>query len=69
MMKKHFYNTGYITTQPTAQGTKVLDVFHPSYRCKRIEKEPLGEYLNDDKFLDIIQNEKRELITVEIGID
>ena len=48
---------------------KDLDVFHPSYRVKRISKIPISEFLSDDLFLDIIQNEKNGLISMKIDID
>lgn len=67
-MKQHFYNTGYISTEPTEEGVKVLDVFHPSYRVKRINQQPLVQFENDDIMLDIVQNEKRNLIKVTIDI-
>jgi hypothetical protein len=37
-LKKHIYEFGYIKTEPTDKGLKELDVFHPSYRVKRVNK-------------------------------
>ena len=79
-MKNHFYKDAHLTTKPTEKGNKELDVFHPSYRVKRINKRPLSDFhprhrdmrqRNDaqDLFLDIIQNEKNGFITVNIEID
>ena len=56
-MKKHMYNVGTISTEPSEQGKKDLDPFHPSYRVKRIKSEPLNNLINNeglqDLFLDI----------------
>lgn len=64
--KNHFYEYGSLTTTPTDKGNKDLDVFHPSYRVKRINDEPLSNFQprhrkdqkgtekEDDLFLDII---------------
>lgn len=64
--KEHFYEFGTITTTPTDKGMKDLDIFHPSYRVKRITKEPIvnfhpwfrkvrkSEERDDELFLDII---------------
>jgi len=38
-LKKHIYDNAYITTEPTEKGKKELDVFHPSYRTKRVNKK------------------------------
>lgn len=35
-LKKHIYEFGVLETQPTLKGLKELDVFHPSYRVKRL---------------------------------
>ena len=63
--KKHYYDYGVITTQPTEKGKKELDVFHPSYRVKRVSKK-LSDLQNTDLFLDILQNESLGLITYNI---
>jgi len=34
--KKHLMNIGSLSTEPTEQGKKDLDPFHPSYRIKRL---------------------------------
>lgn len=36
LMKKHVYSNYELSTQPTEQGLKDLDLFHQSYRVKRI---------------------------------
>ena len=42
IFKQHFYEYGIINTAPTEKGNKDLDVFHPSYRVKRIDKDPIS---------------------------
>lgn len=65
VMKNHFYKDAHLTTKPTEKGNKELDVFHPSYRVKRINKRPLSDFHPrhrdmrqksdaEDLFLDII---------------
>jgi hypothetical protein len=44
MVKRAIYQTASITTIPTEKGMKDLDVFHPSYRVKRITKEPISYF-------------------------
>jgi hypothetical protein len=62
---------------------KDLDVFHPSYRVKRITEELVSSFHprfreerkgydapeDVDLFLDIIQNERLGLINVDIKLD
>ena len=60
---------------------KDLDVFHPSYRVKRITDEPVANFhpryrkdrqsenIDDELFLDILQNERLGYINVVIQID
>jgi len=71
-LKKHIYDNGILQTQPTEKGKKELDVFHPSYRVKRLNKK-LNEMKENDQcatdiFLDVLQNESLGLITYEIVI-
>ena len=66
-LKKHIQEFGVIITQPTDKGFKELDVFHPSYRVKRVEMK-ISELKDSDLFLDIIQNEALGLITFDIQI-
>ena len=53
MIKKDLRENGQLTTTPTDQGRRNLDVFHPSYRVKHIKERPLGELVGTDLFLDI----------------
>jgi len=81
LVKKHFYDNGFITTVPTEEGGKVLEILHPSYRVKRINKMKLSQLLlnnverstesgrSGDLFLDILQNEQKGLIKVEINLE
>lgn len=66
-MKKHIYEYGVIETRPTDKGLKELDVFHPSYRIKRLNKK-LSDLQDTDLFLEILQNESLGLITFNISI-
>jgi hypothetical protein len=60
-LKKHIYEYGVLETSPTQKGLKELDVFHPSYRVKRISvrlqdlvaSDMQPEHLRDI-FLDIL---------------
>lgn len=67
-LKKHIYEFGYIRTEPTDKGNKELDVFHPSYRVKRVNKK-LSDLADKDLFLDILQNESLGLISFKIVIE
>ena len=80
-IKKHLYLVGVLSTDPTEEGTKILDLFHPSYRAKRIQKMKLSDIQKSsdtvnsidnglaDIFLDIVHNEEKSLIKVTIGLD
>lgn len=65
--KKHVHDYGIIVSEPTEKGLKELDIFHPSYRVKRVSKKLKD--MTDDLFLDIIQNESLGLITFTIMIE
>ena len=41
-MKNHLNENGYLSTKLTEQGRKDLDLFHPSYRVKLVQKMPLN---------------------------
>jgi hypothetical protein len=43
-MKNHFYKNAHLITTPTEKGMKDIDVFHPSYRVKRLNKVPLTRF-------------------------
>ena len=60
-------NCCYVTTNPTELGEKQLDLFHPSFRTKRIRERPIKTFL-DDWFLDVYQREKERLINITIEI-
>ena len=57
----------YVSTEPTEEGKKQLDVFNPSFRTKRVKERPVKSFV-DDLFLDIFQREKEKLIDVNIEI-
>lgn len=65
--KKYVKEKGIILTLPTAKGEKELDVFHPSYRIKRVNKR-VHELADTDIYLDILQNESLGLITCTIAV-
>src|SRR5689334_21787240 len=52
-----------VSTKPTEKGEKELDMFHPSYRTKRLKIVPLEKF-QDDLWMDIIQCKERGLIEV-----
>ena len=64
---EYLRNNCYVSTNPTEDGKKQLDVFHPSFRTKRIRERPIKTF-NDDLFLDIIQREKEKLIEINIEV-
>jgi len=65
---EYLRNNCYVSTNPTEEGKKTLDVFHPSFRTKRIRERPIKTFSEDDLFLDILQREKEKLIEVSIQI-
>jgi hypothetical protein len=70
LFKKHVYSNYELFTQPTDQGQKDLDLFHQSYRVKRIRGLDLRKLkTQSDLYLDVEQCEKSGLIKVEIKID
>jgi transcription elongation factor SPT6 len=58
-------STCIISTEPTEEGKKEIDVFHPSFRVKRIKAKPADQFTND-VFLDIIENERKGYIKLTI---
>ena len=65
---EYLRNNCYVSTNPTEEGQKQLEVFHPSFRTKRIKDRPIKSFSEDDLFLDVIQREKEKLIEVDIHI-
>ena len=63
----HLRHNCYISTNPTEEGNKQLDVFNPSFRTKRIKERPVKAFF-DDLFLDVFQKEKEKLIEINIEI-
>ena len=64
---EYLRNSCYVSTMPTEEGEKQLDVFHPSYRTKRITERPIKTF-GDDLFLDVYQREQEKLIKINIEI-
>jgi len=54
IVKKAFRDNGYLSTNPTEQGKKDLDLFHPNYRVKHVNKRPIKDLMNSDLYLDIM---------------
>jgi len=48
-------------TEPTESGQKELDVFHPSYRVKRIKAKKLDSF-DGDLFLDVMHHAEKGVI-------
>ena len=68
-MKKALKEHGQLSTTPTEQGKKDLDLFHQSYRVQNVNKLALKDLLCSDLYLDIAQCEKSNLVTVKIEVD
>ena len=70
-IKEYIYdnlrNICYVSTTPTEEGNKKLDVFNPSFRVKRIKERPVKSF-SDDLFLEASQKEKEKLIEINIEI-
>ena len=64
---EYLRNNCFVSTNPTEEGKKQLDAFHPSFRTKRIRERPIKTF-NDDLFLDVLQREKEKLIEITIEI-
>jgi hypothetical protein len=54
-MKKEIEEKGFLITEPTEKGKKDIDVFHPSYKVKYIEREPLKNFFanGDERYIEI----------------
>ena len=63
--RNYFKKNCTVSTEPTEEGKNELNVFHPSFRVKRLKKKPVESFTND-LFLDILQCEMKNLITVKI---
>jgi repressor of nif and glnA expression len=51
--KKYVKDKGTIKTVPTDKGEKELDLLHPSYRVKRVNRR-IQDMTDTDLFLDIL---------------
>ena len=63
--KKFVKERGTIKTVPTEKGEKELDLLHPSYRVKRVNKR-IPDLIDTDLFIDILENESLGLVTCTI---
>ena len=64
---EYLRNSCYVSTEPTEEGEKQLDVFHPSYKTKRINERPIKTF-GDGLFLDVYQREQEKLIKIKLEI-
>ena len=67
LFRDYLSEYGILSTAPTEEGLKELDVMHPSFRVKRIDKKKLSDF-SDDFFADISQCEKSGLITLTLEL-
>lgn len=63
-LRERYFRSVKINTKPTEKGEISLDVFHPSYRTKRLEGLT-RDILDDDMWIDILNCHKRGLIQIE----
>ncbi len=68
IFKEYLYENATLTTTPTEEGAKELDIMHPSFRVKRITKKKLNTF-QDDLFTDIALCEKSNLINVKVELE
>jgi len=52
--KQFMMENGHLRTQPSLKGNKVLDLFHPSYKVKRLDIKIVELTNNPDIFLDVL---------------
>ena len=76
----YFFDNTFLNTKPTENGKKILSVFHPCFRCKRIKNKKISDFFyNKDKgiyddekgefFLEIQDCVQKGLITMELIIE
>jgi len=69
MFKQELKENGFLSTHPTEQGKKDLDIFHPSYRCKHIVQDKISDFQMKEDYLAIAQCEAEGLIKVTLSRD
>ena len=69
MFKDQLKDHGFLSTQPTEQGKKDLDIFHPSYKCKHIKQDKISDFSMKEDYLAIAQCEAEGLIKVTFSRD
>ena len=62
-LRERYFEMVTVSTIPTEKGSRELDVFHRSYRVKRLKAVPRDRFV-DDMWLDIEACERSELIRV-----
>ena len=80
-----FKDKTVLSTSPTEQGEKELNVYHKYFKCKRISKRPINTFLTNSSsfhqgegcsydeddciYLDIIHCEKEKLIKINLDLN
>ena len=63
-VRKFYIEKVTITTEPTSKGRKDLDVTNPNYLVKRIQRRPIGQFV-DDLWLRMVLCENDGLIKIK----
>lgn len=68
--KEQYLRKAFISTNPKEKGKELLDIFHPLFCAKRIQRRPLSTFLNPGDMLwyYMVQAEKEGLIQIEIEL-
>ena len=59
LLYDYFYDNSILNTNPTEKGKKILTVFHPYFRCKRIKNKKISDFI-PNKNKGIYDNNKGE---------
>ena len=68
ILRDYYTQHAMVTTTPTDLGLKELDIFHPSFRIKRITSKPIASFV-DDMWIDIQNNVKAKFINVKVFVN
>lgn len=64
-LRKIYFENVTLSTEPTLQGNKELEIFNPYYIVKRISRRPPKEF-QDDLWLKMMKGEKEGLIKIRV---
>ena len=64
-LKKVYFENVTLSTEPTLKGNKELDIYHPYYIVKRINRRPPNEF-QDDLWLKMLKCERDGLIKIRV---